>query len=144
MDCLCHAQLEECLPLERLDRNDAKVLLIWILAGILALAFFGAGITKLLGVEMQIKNFESWGYPLWLRFPVGLIEIAFAIGLLIPGFRRITIYGIFIWTIVAVITHLQAGQANIIAGPIFFSVCATAILFLTRENKNQAQGSMTS
>ncbi len=30
---------EACLPLERLDRNDAKVLLIWILAGIL-----GAGV----------------------------------------------------------------------------------------------------
>jgi membrane protease YdiL (CAAX protease family) len=29
------APREACLPLERLDRNDAKVLLIWILAGIL-------------------------------------------------------------------------------------------------------------
>ena len=110
-----------------------KNIITWILAGILAFAFIGAGITKLLGVDMQIKNFESWGYPLWLRFPIGLIEIAFAIGLLIPGFRKITIYGIFIWTIVAVITHLQAGQANMIAGPIFFSVFAAAILFLSRE-----------
>jgi putative oxidoreductase len=110
-----------------------KNIITWILAGILAFAFIGAGITKLLGVDMQIKNFESWGYPLWLRFPIGLIEIAFAIGLLIPGFRKITIYGIFIWTIVAVITHLQAGQANMIAGPIFFSVFAVAILFLSRE-----------
>jgi membrane protease YdiL (CAAX protease family) len=33
------APQEACLPLERLDRNDAKVLLIWILAGIL-----GAGV----------------------------------------------------------------------------------------------------
>jgi uncharacterized membrane protein YphA (DoxX/SURF4 family) len=110
-----------------------KNIITWILAGILALAFFGAGFTKLLGVEMQIKNFESWGYPLWLRFPIGLIEIAFAIGLVNPGFRKITIYGIFIWTIVAVITHLQAGQVNMIAGPIFFSVIAAVILFLSRE-----------
>src|SRR5271169_1204520 len=33
------APQEACLPLDRLDRNDAKVLLIWILAGIL-----GAGV----------------------------------------------------------------------------------------------------
>jgi membrane protease YdiL (CAAX protease family) len=33
------APREACLPLERLDRNDARVLLIWILAGIL-----GAGV----------------------------------------------------------------------------------------------------
>src|SRR5579863_139647 len=29
------APREACLPVERLDRNDAKVLLLWILAGIL-------------------------------------------------------------------------------------------------------------
>jgi uncharacterized membrane protein YphA (DoxX/SURF4 family) len=119
---------------------NTKNIIIWILAGILALAFFGSGITKLLGADMQIKNFESWGYPLWLRFPIGLIEIAFAIGLVIPGYRKITIFGIFIWTLVAVITHLQAGQAGMIGGPIFFSVFAAAILFLSGEkNKNYAQ-----
>jgi uncharacterized membrane protein YphA (DoxX/SURF4 family) len=110
-----------------------KNIITWILAGILALVFIGSGITKLLGVEMQIKNFQSWGYPLWFRFPIGLIEIAFAIGLVITKFRKLTIYGIFIWTIAAVITHLQAGQANMIAGPILFSVLAAAILFLSRE-----------
>ena len=106
-----------------------KNIITWILAVILAFAFIGAGFTKLLGVDTQIKNFESWGYPLWLRFPVGLIEIALAIGLVIPRYRKITIYGIFIWTIVAVITHLQAGQANMIGGPIFLGVFAAAILF---------------
>jgi len=115
--------------------TKTKNIIAWILAGILALAFIGAGISKLLGAEMQIKNFESWGYPLWLRFPIGLIEIAFAFGLLFPGYRKITIYGIFIWTIVAVITHLQAGQANQIGGPIFFSVFAAAILFLSKEKQ---------
>jgi putative oxidoreductase len=114
-----------------------KNIITWILAGILAFAFIGAGFTKLLGVDTQIKNFESWGYPLWLRFPVGFIEIALAIGLLIPRFRKITTYGIFIWTIVAVITHLQAGQANMIGAPIFFSVFAAAILFLSGENKTK-------
>jgi uncharacterized membrane protein YphA (DoxX/SURF4 family) len=117
-------------------KNKTKFIITWILAAILALAFFGAGITKLLGVETQIKNFGSWGYPIWFRFPVGLVEIAFAIGLLIQRFRKITVYGIFIWTIVAVITHVQAGQANMIAGPIFFSVFAAAILLLSRENIN--------
>jgi putative oxidoreductase len=111
-----------------------KNIIIWILAGVLAFAFIGAGITKLLGADMQIKNFESWGYPLWLRFPIGLIEIALAIGLLIPRFRKMTVYGIFIWTIVAVITHLQAGQANMVAGPIFFSVLAAVILLLSNRS----------
>jgi putative oxidoreductase len=110
-----------------------KNIISWILAVILALAYFGSGISKLLGAEIQIKNFESWGYPLWLRFPIGLIEIAFAIGLLIPAYRKKTIYGIFIWTVIAVITHLQAGQASMIGGPILFSLLAAPILFLSKE-----------
>src|SRR5258705_7507723 len=113
--------------------TKAKNIITWILAGILALAFIGSGITKLLGAEMQIKNLESWGYPLWFRFPIGLIEITFAIALVIPRFRKISIYGIFIWTIAAVITHLQARQANMIAAPILFSVIAGVILFLIKE-----------
>lgn len=112
--------------------TKTKNIIAWILTGILAFAFVGSGITKLLGVEMQIKNLESWGYPLWFRFPIGLTEIAFAIALLIPRFRKITIYGIFIWTIAAVITHLQAGQANMIVGAILFSVIAGVILFLIK------------
>jgi uncharacterized membrane protein YphA (DoxX/SURF4 family) len=112
--------------------TKTKNTIAWVLTVLLALAFAGSGITKLLGVEMQIKNLESWGYPLWFRFPIGLCEIAFAIALMIPRFRKITLYGIFIWTIAAVITHLQAGQANMIVASIVFSVIAGAIIFLTK------------
>jgi putative oxidoreductase len=110
-----------------------KNIIAWILAGLLAFAFIGSGITKLLGVEMQIKNLESWGYPLWFRFPIGLTEIAFAVALLIPKYRKLALYGIFIWALIAVITHLQAGQANMIVAPILFGMLALAIFFLLKE-----------
>ena len=113
--------------------TKVKNIIAWILSVLLALGFIMSGATKLLGVEMQIKNLESWGYPLWFRFPIGLTEIAFAIALLIPGFRKITIYGIFIWTIAAVITHLQAGQASMIGAAILFSVIVGVILLLIKE-----------
>jgi putative oxidoreductase len=110
-----------------------KNIITWILSGLLALAFFGSGLSKIFGAEMQIKNFQSWGYPLWLRFPIGLIEIIFAIGLLIPTYRKTIVYGIFAWTIVAIITHLQAGQASMIGGAIIFGLLAAAILLLSGE-----------
>ena len=81
---------------------------------------------------MQIKNLESWGYPLWFRFPIGLTEIALAAGLMIPRFRKMIIYGIFVWSIVGVITHLQAGQTNMIVGVTLFSVIAGALLLLMK------------
>src|SRR4051812_49900295 len=115
--------------------TKTKNIIAWVFTGLLAFAFAGSGTTKLIGVEMQIKNLESWGYPLWFRFPIGLSEIAFAIALLIPKFRKTTIYGVFLWTIVAVITHLQAGQANMIVPSLLFSVIAGVIILLTKEKQ---------
>jgi len=119
--------------------TKTKNIIAWVFTGLLAFAFAGSGTTKLIGVEMQIKNLESWGYPLWFRFPIGLSEIAFAISLMIPKFRKITIYGVFVWTLVAVITHLQAGQANMIVPSLLFSVIAGIIILLTKEKQQIKQ-----
>ena len=51
-------------------KTQKKNIIAWILAGLLAFAFAGAGVTKLLGVEMQIKNLESWGLGLGLFPPL--------------------------------------------------------------------------
>jgi uncharacterized membrane protein YphA (DoxX/SURF4 family) len=106
-------------------------IILWILAGLLAFAFFGSGVSKLMGVEMQVKNFDSWGYPQWLRYPIGITEILFAIGLLMASYRKTVVYGVFVWAIVAIGTHIQAGQVSMVGGPIFFSVFAAAILWVS-------------
>lgn len=116
--------------------TKSKNIITWVLAGLLAFAFLGSGITKLLGVEMQIKNLESWGYPLWMRFPIGLSEVAFAIGLLLPAYRKYVIYGIFAWVLIAIYTHIQAtpSQMEMIGGPIVFLLLNTALFFVSKEN----------
>ncbi len=108
----------------------------WVLAGLLAFAFLGAGLSKLIGAEMQIKNLESWGYPLWMRFPIGLSEILFAIGLLIPAYRKLIVFGVFGWGLIAIYTHIQATppQTHMLAGPIVFLLLNTALFFLSKAN----------
>jgi uncharacterized membrane protein len=108
----------------------------WVLAGLFAFAFLGAGLSKLIGAEMQIKNLESWGYPLWMRFPIGLIEILFAIGLLIPAYRKLIVLGVFGWGLIAIYTHIQATppQTQMLAGPIVFLLLNTALFFLSKAN----------
>ncbi len=115
--------------------SKTKKGIVWVLAGLLAFAFLGAGITKLIGVEMQMQNLESWGYPLWMRFPIGLSEVAFAVGLLIPTLRKWVIYAIFGWAVVAIYTHFQATppQYDMLGGPIVFLVLNTSLLLLTKE-----------
>jgi uncharacterized membrane protein YphA (DoxX/SURF4 family) len=113
-----------------------KNIITWVLAGLLAFAFFGSGITKLIGVEMQIKNLESWGYPLWLRFPIGISEVAFAIGLLLQTYRKWVVYSIFAWAVVAIFTHIQATppQYEMLGGPIIFALLNTGLLLLSKNN----------
>ena len=119
---------------KKIHYDKDKKIICWILAGFIAFGFLFAGITKLLGTEMQIKNLESWGYPLWFRFPIGLLEVVLAVTILIPKYQRLTVYGVFIWTVVAVITHLQASQAAMIVAPILFSILGGVILLLQRES----------
>lgn len=116
--------------------SKTKNILTWIVSGLLAFAFFGAGLTKIIGLEMQIQNLESWGYPLWFRFPIGLSEVGIAVGLLLPKFRKMVSYAVFPWVVVAVFTHLQATppQYGGIGAPIFFGILASIILILSRNN----------
>lgn len=112
-----------------------KNIIVKLLAGLLAFVFFGAGITKIIGIEIQIKNLESWGFPLWMRFPIGLSEIAFAIGLLIPAYRKWVVYGIFGWAIIAIYTHLQTTppQYEMIGGPMVFLLLNTTLFLLIKS-----------
>ena len=113
-----------------------KNIFTWVVSGLLAFAFLGAGLSKLIGAEMQIKNLESWGYPLWVRFPIGLSEVVFAIGLLMPAYRKWVVYSIYGWGIVAIYTHIQATppQSQMLAGPIVFLLLNTALFFLSKAN----------
>lgn len=112
-----------------------KNIITWVLAGLLAFAFLGSGITKVMGAEMQIKNLESWGYPLWMRFPIGLSELLFAIGILMPAFRKWVIYAIFGWAVVAIYTHIQAtpSQVALIGPPIFLLLLNVGLFFLGKS-----------
>lgn len=104
----------------------------WVISGLLALGFIGAGGSKLAGAAEQLQNLQSWGYPAWMRFPIGLGEIGLGIGLLVPKYRTLALYGVFIWALVATITHLQAGQANKLAAAALFAGLALLDLLVWR------------
>lgn len=63
---------------------------IWILCVLLALPFLGSGGAKLVGTPVMVAIFSKIGFGQWFRIVTGLLEIAGAIGLLIPSFRRLS------------------------------------------------------
>lgn len=52
---------------------------------LLALAFGGAGLAKLAGLEMQVTVFETMGFGMWLMWVTAILEVGAAILLLIPA-----------------------------------------------------------
>ena len=115
--------------------TKTKKIIAWVLVGLLALIFTNSGIGKFIGTEIQLKILESFGFPVWARFPFGLFEILFAITILIPRSRKITIYGVFTWTLIASLILIHAGQAPMMFVPIIFSIIGAIILWLQKETK---------
>ncbi len=57
---------------------------LWILRVLTALAFLAAGGAKLAGAPPMVAVFATIGVGQWFRVLTGLLEVAGAIGLLIP------------------------------------------------------------
>src|SRR5258708_39062694 len=60
-----------------------------ILQGLLAAAFLAAGGAKLAGVPTLVQLFEQIGAGQWFRIVTGLVEVAGAVALLVPGFAAL-------------------------------------------------------
>ena len=82
-----------------------KSLAIWGLAGLLALVFVAAGLSKLMGVPQTVLPFEQIGLPA-LALLVGLLEIAGAVGLFVPKLRFWAALGLCATMVGAIGYHL--------------------------------------
>lgn len=79
---------------------------LWVVKGVLALAFVAAGGAKLYGVPMLVEEFQHIGLGQWFRYFTGSLEILGAILLLVP--RRALFGALLLICIMigATITHL--------------------------------------
>jgi uncharacterized membrane protein YphA (DoxX/SURF4 family) len=66
-------------------RSRGAVIALWTLQVLLALMFIiGSGAPKLFGEAYAVQIFTDLGTGQWLRYVVGVLEIAGGIGLLVP------------------------------------------------------------
>ena len=62
-----------------------KSISLWVVRGLLALAFAGAGGAKLYGVPMLVLEFEHIGLGQWFRYFTGALEVFGALLILVPS-----------------------------------------------------------
>jgi uncharacterized membrane protein YphA (DoxX/SURF4 family) len=80
---------------------------LWVVQVLLALMFGGASaIPKLVGERTTVEMFGEIGAGQWLRYVVGILELAGGIGLLVPRLARLAALGLVGVMVGAVLTQL--------------------------------------
>ena len=66
--------------------GKGRLITLWTLSGIVALAFVFVGSGKLAGTAAMVELFDRVGLGQWFRYLTGLLEVGGGIGLLIPRY----------------------------------------------------------
>jgi putative oxidoreductase len=114
-----------------------RIITLWILSGLAAVAFVAAGGAKLAGAPAMIAVFEKVGVGQWFRYVTGLLEVAGAIGLLIP---RYAFYAALLLAMVmtgAVIAHLTVLGGSP-AAPVILLILTGTVAWLRKQQSNGA------
>jgi putative oxidoreductase len=79
---------------------------LWMLQAALALQFAAGGLAKLAGAPELVELFASIGAGQWLRYVVGALEVAGAVGLLVPRLWRLAALGLATLMVGTTVTNL--------------------------------------
>ncbi len=112
---------------------------VWGLQILLALAFLAAGLFKLMGAAPMVQIFDQIGIGQWFRIVTALVEIAGAVGLMVPGFAGPAGLWLGFEMICAIITHFAVLHTNPAPAVFLFVLCAV-IAYLRRQQMTAVLG----
>jgi putative oxidoreductase len=104
----------------------------WTLQGILAAAFLAAGFAKLAGAPFMVGLFEQIGLGQGFRIVTGVVEVAGAVALLVPGLASIGGLWLGFTMVCAVATHLFVLHNNP-AAAVVLAVLNGLVVYLRRD-----------
>ena len=106
--------------------------LVWVLQIALAMAIGAGGVLKLTGDPAMVEMFATIGAGQWFRYAVGVLELAGAIGLLIPRLAALAALGIAVLLAGAAITNVAILDEPLYL-PLAYLVVAAAIAWIRRS-----------
>jgi uncharacterized membrane protein YphA (DoxX/SURF4 family) len=87
-------------------REHAPTIALWALQAVLALMFTMAGLAKVGGDAAMVEMFANIGIGQWFRYVVGALEIAGAVGVLVPRLSGLAALGLACLMAGATLTNL--------------------------------------
>lgn len=106
---------------------------LWVLQGLLAISYAFPGILKVTGEKQTVAGFDRIGLGDWFRYLIGTLEIAGAIGLLIPilcGLASLAFVGLMIG---ATITQIVVFDGDMVANPVIVGVVVAVVAWGRRD-----------
>ena len=117
-------------------RGRARTIVVWGLQIVLAGQFAAAGLMKLAGTQVMVDLFADIGIGQWFRIVVGALELAGAIGLLIPRLAWLAALGLAGVMTGAVVTNVAVLGVN----PVLPGVLLVVAALVARARRPYRQG----
>lgn len=110
---------------------------LWVVQVALASQFVGGGVMKLSGNPVMVDMFAEIGAGQWFRYLVGALEVAGALGLLVPRLCGLAALGLVGVMTGAVLTNVFVlGESPVM--PLAYGVVAGLIAWLRRGEIRKA------
>ena len=86
------------------------VILLWLVSAFLTFVFVNSGWPKFSNSSGWARAFTVWGYPVWFRLLVGVIEVAGGVLLLLPWTALYAALALAVIMLGAMGTHIADGH----------------------------------
>lgn len=107
----------------------ARTFIAWAVQLVLASQFVASGLFKLTGDPRMVAMFAEIGAGQWLRVVVGALEVAGAVGLLVPRLTRLAAAGLVALMLGATVTNVAVLDTSP-ALPLVFLLLAAIVAAL--------------
>ncbi|GAA1562302.1 hypothetical protein GCM10009678_51580 [Actinomadura kijaniata] len=114
-------------------RGRAATVVAWVLQVLLALEFLAAGLGKLLGSQANVDMFAEIGAGQWLRYLVGVLEVAGAVGVVLPPLAALAAACLAALMVGAIITDLAVIEESPVIPAVALAM-AVAVAVLRRDD----------
>lgn len=96
--------------------------------------FIATGVLKLTNSPQEVAAFVTWGYPLWLMYFTGVLNIVCAVGLSIRKVSQISATVLMALLTTAIISNILAVQSPLSSVPAMMLLCSLAyILYIDNQ-----------
>jgi hypothetical protein len=96
----------------RAARGKGLNLTLWLVQLLLALAFLGAGLSKLTGRPEMVALFQAIGIGQWFRYATGILEVTGAVLVVVPKTRSLGAVLLGVIMLGAIVVNLFIVHAN--------------------------------